>query len=168
MNIPALKHQIQQHHWLRQKLLEHFPEVDDETVRDTLEGITDLHEMLAAIIRSALVDEALQSGLRSRLDDMKQRLARLEERGAKKRQLALEAMHEIGLKKLEQSDFTASPRAGSPSLVVVSEQAIPESYWLPQPPKLDRQALLGELKRGIEVSGAELSNPKPSLVVRTK
>ena len=30
---------------------------------------------------------------------MKQRLARLEERGAKKRQLALEAMCEVGLEK---------------------------------------------------------------------
>ena len=39
--------------------------------------------MIAAVIRSALVDEALQAGLRSRLDEMRQRLARLEERGAK-------------------------------------------------------------------------------------
>ena len=73
-----------------------FPTVDEETVTDTFEEITDLHEMIAAIIRSALVDEALQAGLRSRLEDMKQRLARLEERGAKKRQLALDAMCEVG------------------------------------------------------------------------
>ena len=59
-----------------------------------------------------------------------------------------DAMSEVGLVKLEQPDFTASTRAGSPSLVVVSEQAIPETYWLPQPPKLDRQGLLGDLKRG--------------------
>ena len=36
-------------------------------------GITDLHEMITAVIRSALVDEALQAGLRSRMDDMKER-----------------------------------------------------------------------------------------------
>jgi hypothetical protein len=46
------------------------------TLTDTLEGITDLHEMLAKSIRSALVDEATQAGLRSRLEDMKTRLAR--------------------------------------------------------------------------------------------
>ena len=67
-----------------------YPDADEKTLVDTLEGITDLHEMIAAIIRSALVDEALQTGLRTRLEDMRQRLARLEERGAKKRQLALE------------------------------------------------------------------------------
>ena len=57
--------------------------------------------MIATVIRSALVDEALQTGLRTRMEEMRQRLARLEERGAKKRQLALEAMCEVGLKKLE-------------------------------------------------------------------
>src|SRR6516164_392493 len=71
---------------LRNQLLERYPNTDDETLTDTLEGITDLHEMIAAVIRSALVDEALGFGLRSRLDDMKERLSRLELRGAKKRQ----------------------------------------------------------------------------------
>ena len=142
--------------------------VDEETLLDTLEGITDLHEMIAAVIRSALVDEALQAGLRTRLEEMRQRLARLEERGAKKRQLALEAMCEVGLKKLEQPDFTASARAGIPSLIVVSEGSVPEAYWVPQPPKLDRQALLADLKRGTEIPGAQLGNPKPTLAVRTK
>ena len=142
--------------------------LDDETLPDTLEGITDLHEMIAAVIRSALVDEAFQAGLRTRLEEMRQRLARLEERGAKKRQLALEAMCEVGLKKLEQPDFTASARAGLPPLVVVAEELIPPDYWVPQPPKLDRQSLLAELKRGGEVAGAQLGNPKPTLAVRTK
>ena len=145
-----------------------YPEADEETLSDTLEEITDLHEMIAAVIRSALVDEALQEGLRGRLDDMKERLSRLEIRASKKRELALQAMSEVGLVKLEQPDFTASTRAGSPALIVVSEQTIPEAYWLPQPPKLDRQAILGELKRGAEIPGAQMSNPKPLLSVRTK
>ena len=124
--------------------------------------------MLAAVIRSALVDEALQSGLRGRLDEMKGRLARLEERSRKKRELALEAMTEVGLSKLEQPDFTASSRAGTPALVVVSEEAIPLAYRIPQPPKLDRQAVLSDLKRGAVIAGAQLSNPKSVLTVRTK
>ena len=153
---------------LKNRLQAEFPYLDEEVLADTLEGITDLHEMIAVVIRSALVDEALYSGLRFRVDDMRERLSRLDLRASKKRQLALEAMSEAGLAKLEQPDFTASVRAGSPALVVIAEESIPAPYWLPQPPKLDRQAILGELKRGIAIAGAEMSNPKPVLSVRTK
>jgi hypothetical protein len=99
---------------------------------------------------------------------MRQRLARLEQRCVKKRMLALEAMNEVGLKKLELPDFTSCTRVGSPALVVTSEQAIPEVYWAPQPPKLDRQSLAADLKRGKDIPGACLGNANPILVVRTK
>src|SRR5262249_47263840 len=104
IGIEVTKHQL-----LKERLLAYDSTLDEETLRDTLEGITDLHEMIAAVIRSALVDEALQGGLRSRIDEMKRRLVRLEERGAKKRQLALEAMIDVGLGKLEQP--TLPPRS---------------------------------------------------------
>src|SRR4029079_17841141 len=120
----SLKIEASKYQTLRERLLADWPTLEDDCLLDTLEGITDLHEMIAAVIRSALVDEALQAGLRTRLEEMRQRLARLEEmrqrlarleeRGAKKRQLALDAMCEVGLKKLEQPDFTASARAGLP------------------------------------------------------
>ena len=163
-----LKVELSNYCYLKEKLTAAFPEVGDDTLTDTLEGITDLHEMITAVIRSALVDEALSTGLRNRLNDMKERLARLEERGFKKRKLALEAMDEVGLNKLQQPDFTASARPGSPSLLVTAESDVPAPYWVPQPPKMDRQALLGELKRGNEIPGVQLNNPKTVLVVRTK
>jgi hypothetical protein len=167
MNI-QLQTEVRRYQLLRERVFHEFPGNDDETIRDTLEGITNIHEMIAAVIRSALVDEALHAGLRFRIDDMKERLSRLEVRGSRKRELALHAMTEVGLSKLEQPDFTASTRVGSPALLVISEQTIPPAYWLPQPLKLDRQGLMGELKRGAEIPGAELSNPKPVLMVRTK
>src|SRR5262245_42586434 len=168
MNVPVLKAEVQIYNCLRQKVMDQYLVLDVETIRDTLEGITELNEMIAAVIRSALVDEALHAGLRFRLEDMKERLSRLEVRAAKKRQLALEAMNEVGFTKLEQPDFTASTRAGSPSLIVVAEDNIPDNYWIPQPAKLDRQTMLGELKRGVEIPGAQLSNPQTVLMVRTK
>lgn len=168
MHQSALRHDIHLYTHLRQKLLEAFPDADEDTIRDTLEGLTTLHELIAETIRSALIDEALQSGLRLRLQDMKERLSRLEARSVKKRELALEAISEAGLRKIEQPDFTASARACPSSLVVLAEDQVPASYWVPQPPKLDRQALLGDLKQGNEIPGAQLSNPKPVLSVRTK
>jgi Siphovirus Gp157 len=164
----SLKIEASKYQMLRERLLAEWPTLEDDCLLDTLEGITDLHEMIAAVIRSALVDEALQAGLRTRLEEMRRRLARLEERGAKKRELALHAMCEVGLKKLEQPDFTASARAGLTPLVIVADDVIPEPYWVPQPPKLDRQSLLADLKRGEVIPGAQLGNPKPTLAVRTK
>ena len=168
MSVAVLRTEVQVYNLLRSKLVDVYPDLDDETIRDTLEGVTTLHELIAQLIRSALFDETLQTALRTRIEEMRARLARLAERGLKKRQLALEAMNEAGLKKLEQPDFTASARLGAPLLVVTSEKDIPESYWIPQPPRLDRQTLTSDLRRGDQVAGACLGNAAPILVVRTK
>ena len=50
--------------------------------------------------------------------------------------------------------------------MVIAEEQIPGAYWVPQPPKLDRQSMLAELKRGGEIPGAQMNNPKPVLSVR--
>ncbi len=163
-----LNREVSKHKLLMERLLATYPEHSEDDLADTLEGLTDLNEMIAAVIRSALVDEALQQGLKVRMSEMKERMARLAHRSAKKRQIALEAMSEAKLKKLEQSDFTASARSGVPGLVVFSENEVPDGYWVPQQAKLDRQLLLTNLKRGASIAGAELGNPKPTLSVRTK
>ena len=168
MRIRPLHPEVQRYVLLRQRLIETFPRIDDETLHDTLEGITTLEELIAETVRSALVDESFKAGLTKRLEDMRERASRLEERAAKKRQWVLEAMSEAGLRKLELADFTASVRAGVPSLIVEAESEIPSDYLVPQPPRVARQALLKALKQGVEIPGAYLSNAKPNLSVRTK
>ena len=90
----------------RDRLLAQFPDLDDETLADTLEGITGLREMLAEVVRSALVDEALAKGLSTRLADMKERLQRFDERAKTKRSLVRQAMTGANLARLSEADFT--------------------------------------------------------------
>jgi hypothetical protein len=156
------------HQLSKERLREEFPEIDDQTLADTLEGITDLREILAELIRSALEDEALSSGLSTRLAEMKARAQRLGDRAEKKRALALRAMTDAEIQSLLVPDFTASLRRAAPALEVVAEETIPDAYWKPQPAKLDRQTLLAALKSGIQIDGATLAPPQLQLSVRTK
>jgi len=153
---------------IRDHIRADHPDLDDETLADTVEGLTDLNEIVSAIIRSTLLDQALAAGLRLRMKEMQERLDRLEDRAAKRRAVARDAMTEADIKKIMAPDFTVSLRDGSPSLTVIDEAVIPGSFWLPQPPKLDRQAILSELKRGGDIPGASLSNAGPVLSVRAK
>ena len=153
---------------LRTRLLAEIPDLDLETLADTLAGITDLREMLAELVRSALEDEALAAGLSTRVSDMKTRLERLETRAKRKRQLALRTMGEADMAKLEQPDFTASLRQSAPTLDVTAEDKIPAAYWKPQPFKLDRQGLLQALKAGTAIEGVGWAPPHQLLSVRTK
>ena len=153
---------------LRERIRAQDPQIDEQTLADTVEGLTDVHEILAAIVRAALADEALATGLKTRIAEMEERLGRLQERAAKRRQIAKDTMVELDLKKLTAADFTASVRPGMPALVVLNEEAVPSIYWQPSEPRLKRQELATDLKQGAEIEGATLSNPEPVLSVRTR
>jgi len=153
---------------VRERIRTQDPNLDEQTLTDTVEGLTDLHEILAAIVRAALADEALATGLKSRIAEMHERLERLQERATKRRQIVKDTMVELDLKKLTAPDFSASIRPGMPALLVIDEAAVPSIYWEPREPRLDRQGLLAELKQGAEITGVTLSNPEPVLSVRTK
>ena len=164
----TLPAQLQLNARYREELLSQFPDLDDETLADTLEGLTDLNEILVAMVRSALDDEALAAALSTRLGEMKARLDRFTRRAKSKRSLVLDAMSKAELKKIVQPDFTVSVRSGAETVEVIEEDTIPEVYWKPQPPKLDRQLLLGDLKQGATIAGAQLAPRAQQLSVRVK
>jgi hypothetical protein len=153
---------------VRDRLLAVEPDLDERTLADTIEGLTDLHEIVAAIVRSAIVDEALAEGLRGRIGQMQARLERFEDRASKRRQIARDVMVETQIKTITAPDLTISLRAGSPALVVADETIIPAKYWIARDPRLDRQGLSADLKRNLQIPGASLNNPEPVLSVRVK
>jgi hypothetical protein len=153
---------------LRDRIRAQDPTIDEQTLSDTVEGLTDLQEILRAIVRAALVDEALATGLKVRIAEMQDRVERLQDRASKRRQIAKEVMIELDLKKITAPDFSVSIRPGMPSLMVVDEAAVPSIFWQPSAPRLKRQELLTELKDGAKIEGVALSNPEPVLSVRVR
>ena len=153
---------------IRDRIIALEADVDEQHACRHARGCTDLHELVAAVVRSALIDEALAEGLKGHIETLQGRLRRLTERADARRQIARDAMIEVDLKKITAPDFTVSVRPGTPALVVTEEKSIPEPYWLAREPRLDRLGLLNDLKKGVAVSGATLSNPMPVLSVRVR
>jgi hypothetical protein len=153
---------------IRERIIALEADIDEATLADTLEGCTDLNEAVAAVVRSALEDEALAEGLKGHIEALQDRFRRLGERASRRRAIARDAMIEVDLRKIAAPDFTVSVRPGSRALVVTDEGAIPAPYWQPREPRLDRLELIRDLKSGASIAGAQLSNPEPVLSVRVR
>src|SRR3974377_2399518 len=95
---------------VRERIRALEPKLDEQTLADTVEGLTDLHEIVAAIVRAALADEALAAGLKGRMAEMEGRFQRLEERAAKRRQIVKDTLVDLALNTLTAPDFSGSIR----------------------------------------------------------
>jgi hypothetical protein len=167
MNTPLVRH-LAEYEYLREQILAEYQEIDEDTLRDTVEGLASLPEALASVVRSYLDDLSIAAALGLRIAGMQERLHRVEARAEKKRAIIAAVMERADIKKLSEPDFTASLRAVPPGLLVNDEQAIPEAFWKPQPPKLDRRGLIAALSSGQTVPGASLGNGGVTLMVRTR
>ena len=158
--------ELAHHEYLRSKLEERFPDADEETLLDTLEGMTDLNEMIISVIRSREDDMSLISALKSRMSDMQARMERLNQRADGKKQVVTAVMDRANLNKIEAPEFTISCRPTPPSLLVDEEDRVPEKFWVPQSPKLDRRRITEAIKKGANIPGAILSNGGMTIQVR--
>lgn len=140
-------------------------EDDDVALLDTLDGETDLRDILAKLMREARADKAQADGLAVLIKQMQDRKARLETRSNKIRAMVLNAMCDADIPKLTAPDMTVTRSMGQPSVVIVDEAAVPDEYCRisREPRKAD---IAKELKAGASFPWARLSNGVPTLTVR--
>ena len=108
----SINRELTHHQYLRERLAVDFPDADEETLCDTLEGLTNLTDMLAEVCRSMLDDQAMVLALRGRIGDMQVRCGRIDARARKKRELVCSVMERADLKKVMEPDLTLSLRPG--------------------------------------------------------
>ncbi len=164
MNSPRLDQELQR--WAAVTEMLAGEELDEQTLLDTLEGATDLLECLAAIDENILEDEAQLIGLKTILDKLRDRSARMAGGIERKRQTILHAMERAGLTKVTAPTGTLTVRRVAPGLVVRDDSEIPRDYFDQPPPKLSRKRLADALKAGTEVPGCNLDNGGTTLSVR--
>ncbi len=141
-------------------------EPDDPDYAELLGNETDVLERLRRILRAATRTEAHSEALAGIIKDNRERKARLDSKAERLRGVVLQAMAELGLKKLEGPDLTATVGAGKPKVVITDEAALPDDacVFKREPSKAAIAAALAEGP----VSGAEWGNPQPILTVRTR
>jgi hypothetical protein len=131
---------------------------DEEFVRDTLEGETDLEGIIRSLLAGIGLDEAMAEGIDVFAKDLATRKERLTSRAKLKRTFICTALEIAGRKTIETDVGTVTLSAVKPKAIVNEEADIPAEFFKPQPPKLDQSALSAALREGREVPGAVLSN----------
>ena len=99
---------------IRDRIRAQDPLIDEQTLADTVEGLTDLHEILAAVVRAALADEALARGLKCRIRTSKGGSTVWKTVPLNAGQIAKDVMVELDLRKLAAPDFNVCIRPGLP------------------------------------------------------
>ena len=143
---------------IKAELLGEDPDLDERTLLDTLEGATNIVEMLGAAIRTAVYYGHVIEMQKRRKAELELRQERTEAEMYRLRDKVRDIMLRLDIKQLRQDDFTASLRATPPKVIVTDETLIPADYWELRP-HLNKQFLLDRLKDGAQVDGAMLSMP---------
>jgi hypothetical protein len=162
---PKLSAAVQAHRTLVEQVKALYPDEDEATLADTIEGLTDLDAVVCAVLRDALWREEQADAVQRMIDKLRGRKDRLEHGAETLRNAALEVMQEAGMGKVWAADLSASIGQGPARVIVTDEAAIPDSFM--RVTKAPNKTAIGEmLRRGGEVPGCNLSNRPSVLRVR--
>jgi hypothetical protein len=129
---------------------------DHALLLGSLEGETDIMEVLDRVIESSIADKKLAELAR-------ERARRIEARADRTREIATRIVEALAISPIERPVYTASltfPRKP----LVTDEEALPAAYIRHAP---DMIAIGKALRAGETIPGAELKNPAPLLTIRT-
>lgn len=139
----------------------------DEVDHDIIAGATNFYEFLGHMVERLQEAEALEVGMKHRLDELKQRKDRYAKRQESLRSSIQKAMEIAGETKAELPAATISMRAVKPSVIILDEDNIPDSFVkMKRVP--DKTAIGAALSNGFLVNGATMSNGGQTISIRVK
>lgn len=139
-------------------------DLDDETIRDTLEGmqypVEEKAKNVAAFVKNL---EASAEAIKHAEEDMAKRRKAIESRAASLRRYLLENMDRCNITKIDSPHFCISIRENPAAVVIDAAGQIPCEYYVyPEAPEPypDKKLIAKAIKDGFEVPGAHLSKSK--------
>ena len=136
-------------------------ECDIQAIQDTLEGIegmiADKAESIAKLMKSIEADER---AIKAEEDRLKARREALKNRRESIKEYLQNQLISAGIDKLKGTMFTISIQNNPPSVQIAEGAKVPEKYLIPQEAKVDKRALLDDLKAGAVYEGIEMIQTK--------
>jgi DNA mismatch repair ATPase MutS len=143
------------------RLMELAEDTDQQVFADTLQSIQevieDKAENIAKLVKNLSADiDALKSEEKRLADRRKV----LENKVDWLKQYLKEQMEVAGIDKVKRPTLNVSIQNNPPKIKVINEGIIPSQYMIQQDPKLDKKAMLADLKNGVDIPGVELEKTK--------
>lgn len=148
------------------ELLRELDSDDAELTHDVIEGETSFFEAVEAALAEIDECDVMAEGLKAHIGKLSDRLRRIENRSERVRGMIDQAFQMAEVQSHKFTTATITTKRIPPKLVVSDEAEIPARFFTPQPPKLDRKALLAALKEGEALPGASLSNGGSTIQIR--
>ncbi|EEO0673688.1 siphovirus Gp157 family protein [Listeria monocytogenes] len=139
-----------------QNVLDIAEQLEAETLKDTLDAITESIEVkaenTAKVIKTVNAEiEALDTEIKR----MSSRKSTLKNNVESMKRYLKEELEKVGLDKVKGQHLTIRIQS-NPQGVLVEDESKLGAYLVEQPKKLDRKAILADLKDGKEIDGAEI------------
>jgi hypothetical protein len=140
---------------------------DERLYLDTLEGETDLYELVWRLLGQIEDDEGVQAILAEQIADRTARKQRAGERVKHHREAIMALIQCAGLDKLTLPEATLSVRDVPPKPIVTDEAAVPlvfkKATWKP-----DMAPIKAGVESGAAIPGVSFDNGGNSLTIRRK
>ncbi|AFV15404.1 TPA: siphovirus Gp157 family protein [Bacillus cereus] len=143
------------------EIQQYITEDNQEMFTDTLEAIDEAIEQKAlGIVHVVKNLETMCETIKAEETRLAERRKRTEKSVERLKQYLLDSMEATDNKKIETDLMTISIRNNKESLLVHSEAFIPEMYYKPGKPSLDKTNLLKAVQKGIIVEGVTTHRTK--------
>ena len=151
-------------------MLREYPELaDDEVARfDTLDGATDVRDVLVKLTDMLNETAMLERGIQARIEELNTREERFASRTHFIRALMFKLMDSAQIKKLVLPEATLSLRNNPPRLIGDADPATMPDSLVHIKRSVDRTKVRKAIEEGCEVPGFTISNAAPSLMVKVK